>query len=67
MIPDIFYKNNLNIKKIPKKKKILILGCSGFIGLNLLECLLQNNKLKNNKYYGADIISPRIKNKDFFF
>ena len=64
---NIFFKNNLNYKILPKKKKILILGCSGFIGMNLLECLLENNNKYQNKYYGVDTVNPNIKNKNFFF
>jgi len=67
MDTNLFYKKNFNFKKIPKEKKILILGCSGFISLNLLECLLQNNEVNKNQYYGVDIVSPGIKNKNFFF
>lgn len=63
---NIFFNKNLENKILPKNKKILILGCSGFIGLNLLQCLLENNK-NNNKFYGVDTIDPRIKDKYFVF
>ena len=65
--------NKINIKKLhnSKIKKILITGCSGFIGNYLINTLL-NKKIKNNfQIYGLDIIRPKIfknrKNKNFHF
>ena len=54
--------DKINIKKLNKSriKKILITGCSGFIGNYLVNTLL-NKKIKNNfQIYGLDIIKPKI-------
>ncbi len=65
-----FYKNylfkNLFTSDFKKRKKILIVGCSGFIGKNLLEILFLK-KFNFNSIYGIDIISPQKKNKNFTF
>ena len=65
--------DKINIKKLKNSKinKILITGCSGFIGNYLINTLL-NKKIKNNfEIYGLDIVKPKIfynkKNKNFHF
>ena len=55
------------IKDIPLKKKILITGCSGFIGQYILTALSFFNKTNKNIIHGVDIISPKIKYKNFIF
>ena len=59
-------KKNLE-KNIPKQKKILITGCSGFIGQYLLESLSFLNIKKQNIIHGIDIIKPKKKIKNFIF
>ncbi len=59
-------KNNL-IKNIPVKKKILITGCSGFIGNYLLQALSFLNSKNKNIIHGIDIIKPKKKIKNFLF
>lgn len=62
-----FLDKHLSKSIIPKNKKILIVGSSGFIGHNLVLGLLNQNSNKNNKIYGTDIIKARIKDKNYFF
>jgi UDP-glucuronate decarboxylase len=57
-----FLRANLKLREIPKNKKILITGCSGFIGFYLVKCLAQIFRERNNKIYGID----RIKIKENF-
>ncbi len=52
-------------KNIPFNKKILITGCSGFIGQYILEALSYFNN--NNIIHGIDIIRPKKKIKNFVF
>ena len=46
---EIFLKKYLNLNDFPKNKKILITGCSGFIGQYLVKCLVEAFKEKNLK------------------
>ena len=55
------------IKNIPIKKKILITGCSGFIGQYILSALSLLNNKKKNTIHGIDIIGPKKKFKNFTF
>ena len=59
-------KQNLE-KNIPKQKKILITGCSGFIGQYILEALSVVNIRKQNIIHGIDVIRPKQKIKNFIF
>tara|TARA_B100001027_G_C16258647_1_gene328249 strand:- start:289 stop:1299 length:1011 start_codon:yes stop_codon:yes gene_type:complete len=59
-------KKNLT-KNIPFKKKILITGCSGFIGNYLLQALAYLNVENKNIIHGIDIIKPKINIKNFTF
>jgi len=65
-----FLEDNLNYSDIPKKKKILITGCSGFIGKYLVEALSQLYPKKNNIIYGVDRMQSegwgKLKNFKFF-
>jgi UDP-glucuronate decarboxylase len=62
-----FLLNNLNKEEIPRNKKILITGCSGFIGTLLVECLANVFNLNNNIIYGVDRIAHKKKYKNFIF
>lgn len=62
-----FLKENINKKEIPRNKKILITGCSGFIGIYLVECLAEVFQSNNNVIYGIDRIEPKKKFKNFKF
>ena len=53
--------------KIPKNKKVLITGSSGFIGDYLIQILTAKEFNNNNKIYGIDIIYPKKKYKNFNF
>ena len=61
-----FLKINLKPKDIPSNKKILITGCSGFIGSYLIDSLLDVYTKKNNKIYGIDLFNYKNKKKFFF-
>ena len=66
---NLFHKiilNNFNNNKIPKNKKILITGSSGFIGINLINALLLHD-INNNKIYGIDIVKSKLTHKNFTF
>ncbi len=63
---ELLIKQNLD-KDIPTKKKILITGCSGFIGQYILEALSKNNIKKQNIIHGIDIIKPGKKINNFTF
>ena len=59
-------KKNLS-RNIPLRKKILITGCSGFIGIHLLQALTTLNSKKKNIIHGIDIIKPKKKFDKFKF
>ena len=59
-------KENL-LKDIPFKKKILITGCSGFIGDYILQALTASVFNNKNIIHGIDIIKPKNKYKNFKF
>lgn len=62
-----FLENNLSYSDIPKNKKILITGSSGFIGKYLVTALAEIYAKKNNKIYGIDRIKgEKFKNFQFF-
>ena len=63
----LFLKKHLNLSDFPKNKKILITGCSGFIGQYLVECLAEIFKGKNLKVYGIDIMGLTGKYENFTF
>jgi nucleoside-diphosphate-sugar epimerase len=56
---NLFLKKHIGLAEIPKNKKILITGSSGFIGSYLAEALTE--VFPGNKVYGID----RIKGKKF--
>ncbi len=62
-----FLRENISLNTIPKNKKILITGSSGFIGKYLVECLAEVFKEKKNKIYAIDRISPKISGNNFKF
>jgi len=62
-----FIKKNLQKKDIPSNKKILITGCSGFIGQYLVNCLTDIFKEKGNIIYGIDQIKLKKNSKNFKF
>ncbi len=64
---EIFLKKYLNLSDFPKNKKILITGCSGFIGQYLVKCLAEAFEEKNLKIYGIDIVGLNEKYKNFIF
>ena len=64
---DFFLKKHLNTSDFPKNKKILITGCSGFIGQHLVKCLAEVFIKRNLKIYGIDIVGLKKKYKNFIF
>lgn len=62
-----FVKANLSSKEIPSNKKILITGCSGFIGDYLVDSILDVYSNKNNKIYGIDLFNKKKNKKNFSF
>lgn len=57
-----------NLKKnIPYKKKILVTGCSGFIGHYILQALSYLNFKHQNIIHGIDVITPKKQFKNFTF
>ena len=64
---EIFLKKHLAANEIPRKKKILITGCSGFIGQYLVKCLAEIYKKRNLKIYGIDIVGLSEKYNNFNF
>ena len=64
---DFFLKKHLNKFNFPKNKKILITGCSGFIGQHLVKCLAEVFIKRNLKIYGIDIVGLKKKYKNFIF
>jgi FlaA1/EpsC-like NDP-sugar epimerase len=61
-----FLRENLSHFDIPRNKKILITGSSGFIGSYLVDALTQLYPKNNNKIYGIDRIKGK-NHKNFFF
>lgn len=60
----LFLKKHIALAEIPKNKKILITGSSGFIGSYLVQALTE--VFPGNKVYGIDRIKGK-KFKNFFF
>lgn len=69
MIKSLTFSQFLNLhldkKIVPKNKKILITGSSGFIGSYLVEALANILKSNNNIIYGIDIIDNKKKFKNY--
>ena len=61
-----FLRENLSHFDIPRNKKILITGSSGFIGSYLVDALTQLYPKNNNKIYGIDRIKGK-NHKNFYF
>ena len=55
------------LNNIPRNKKILITGSSGFIGNYLLEALTFLSEKNKNIIHGIDIIKPKTSYKNFTF
>ena len=55
------------LKDVPYNKKILITGCSGFIGDYILQALTSPAFNKKNIIHGIDIVKPKKKFKNFKF
>ena len=64
---DQFLKDNIHNNEIPSNKKILITGCSGFIGYYLVKCLAETFKHKKLEIYGVDRVGLPEKVKNFKF
>ncbi len=62
-----FLKKNINNSEIPRNKKILITGCSGFIGYYLVKCLAGVFGDRKNRIHGIDRIGLKEKFKNFKF
>ena len=62
---EFFLKKHLNGNDFAKNKKILITGCSGFIGQYLVKCLADVFKNRNLKVYGIDILGLKEKYNNF--
>lgn len=62
-----FLKRNIRNSEIPRNKKILITGCSGFIGYYLVKCLAGAFSEKKNMIHGIDRISIKENFKNFKF
>ena len=62
-----FLKDNIKNNEIPFNKKILITGCSGFIGYYLVKCLAETFAHKKLEIYGVDRVGLPNKIKNFRF
>lgn len=62
-----FILESVDINEIPFGKKILITGCSGFIGYYLVKCLAETFENKKLRIYGIDKININEKIKNFTF
>ena len=59
-------KENL-LNNVPRNKKILITGSSGFIGNYLVEALTLLSEKNKNIIHGIDIIKPKTNYRNFTF
>lgn len=62
-----FLRRNIKSSEIPKNKKILITGCSGFIGYYLVKCLAGVFNERENIIHGIDRIGLKENFKNFKF
>lgn len=62
-----FLRENISLKSIPAKKKILITGSSGFIGNYLVQSLVDTFKEKKLIVYGLDRIGSKISSPNLKF
>ena len=62
-----FLKKNIKERDIPYNKKILITGCSGFIGYYLVKCLADIFSKNKNVIHGIDCIDIKEKFENFHF
>ena len=62
-----FLRENISLKSIPAKKKILITGSSGFIGNYLVQSLVDTFREKKLIVYGLDRIGSKISSPNLKF
>lgn len=62
-----FLRKNIKEKDIPCNKKILISGCSGFIGYHLVKCLADIFSKNKNIIHGIDCVGIKEKFENFKF